>query len=112
MIYFTKKYASPMISSKDYFDKNWDFSLSDKERNKMEWENNYIDIKFNINGIEKTVKCEKKELIKDILEKLNIDPKRDDLLVIYKNRKIDINKSLEDYEIKSIVIIIYDVVFA
>ena len=110
--YFTKKYADMKVSPEDYCDKDWDFSLSDKERNKIEWENNYIDIEFNINGIEKIVKCEKKELIKDIIRKLNIDPKKDDLLVIYKNRKIDINKPLEDYEINSIVIIIYDVEFA
>ena len=101
-----------MESEKDYSDKDWDFSLSEKEINNMGKENNYIDVKFNINGIEKTVKCERKELLKDIIEKLNIDPKREDLLVIYKNRKIDINNSLEDYEINSIVIIIYDVVFA
>ena len=111
--YFTNKYADPMKGIKDYSDKNWDFSISDKEINNMENINNYIDILFNINGIEKTVKCEEKELIKDIIKKLDIDPNKKDLLAIFKNRKININKSLEDNEITnhSTVIIIYDVVF-
>ena len=111
--YFTNKYANPMKEKEDYSDKNWDFSINDKELNKMKNDNNYIDISFNINGEEKKVKCEEKELIKDIIKKLNIDPNREDLLVIFKNRKININTSLEDNEIKnqSIIIIIYDVEF-
>ena len=112
--YFTNKYANPMKERKDYSDKDWDFSISDEEIKNIENDNNYIDVLFNINGTEKTVKCEEKELIKDVIKKLDIDPNREDLLVVFKNRKININKSLEDNEITnhSTAIIIYDVEFA
>ena len=115
--YFTNKYANPLLKGqKDYSDKDWDFSISDEEMKCLDKESNYIDIRFNINGLKKIVKCDSKDLTKVAIKKLNIEPNIEDrnLLVIYRNRKIDLNKSLKDNEIKndSTVIIIYDVYYA
>lgn len=88
--YFTYKYANLMKEKEDYSEKDWDFSMSYEEIKCLENENKNksIDLLFNINSKEKKMNCRQDELTKDAIAKLNIDIKREDLLVIYKNTKI------------------------
>ena len=91
--YFTKKYANPLKSWKNY-DKTWDFYCNENElyidnnynikksntNNYNNKENMLINVKFIYNGNkneEITIQCNKNELIKDLIErfkkKLNIN---------------------------------------
>ena len=113
--YFTNKYANPKNNSVDYTNKDWDLSIDEEQIKSLENDNknNFIDIIFNINGKEKKINCNENALTKVAIEKLDIETDREDLLVIFKNRKININNTLKDNEItnNSIVIVIYDIMF-
>ena len=129
--YFTKKYATKEKFGNEIIDKDWNFSVDEKnikianqkinekkEDEGKEEENKYINLKLEINGQKQsTVKCEKNELTGKVIEEwknnLGIKPDEDSLF-IFNRRKLINDIPLKDNGLKdnSEVIIIYDVLFA
>ena len=128
--YFTKKYASPSNIWK-YDDKDWDFSVDEKELNSMRIkpkeeklevktsdENEMINLNFVMNGkVEKTFECKLNELTENVAKKFmekNSIKQDENILFIFNMKRLKFNAQIGDNGLKnnSRIIVIYDVMFA
>ena len=128
--YFTKKYARPNSEWK-YNDKDWDFSVDEKDLNSMAVkpkekkieikkydENEIITLYFSINGIaEKTFECKLYELTENVMKKFmdkNGIKQDENILFIFNMKRLKLAAQIGDNGLKnnSRITIIYDVIFA
>ena len=133
--YFTKKYANQENLDKGikFDDKNWDFSFNENEfkskgeifpmqkdtSNTNTTENKNIEIIFEVNGKKQVkAKCGTNELTNDVMERskeeLGIKDNTQNLLYIYNRRRLNLELSIKENELKdnSEIIVIYDVIYA
>ena len=128
--YFTKKYALPNSEWK-YEDKDWDFSVDEKNLNSMAVkpkekkieskkydENEIITLYFSINGIEeKTFECKLYELTENVMKKFmdkNGIKQDENILFIFNMKRLKLDAQIGDNGLKnnSRITVIYDVIFA
>ena len=127
--YFTQKYASLDNGLKQFDDKDWDFSCSEKDlepiklrekEKEMEKEKDkeYINLDFTYNGKTKTtIRCGTDERMRNVIEKcmnkLGKSENLEKILLIFCAKKVDLNSSVKDIGLKnnSNISLIYDSFF-
>ena len=102
--YFTQKYANLINSSQNY-DK-WDFTYNEKD----EIDNNYVNITFEFNGINRmNFIVHRKELTENLVKRycksIGIDSKHY-IMYFYKSYRLNLNKTIEENKIENNSLII------